>query len=237
MRQNGQRSKVFLFEHPVYEDDLAGVIYRPCWWKPCSHGENAIGCHVGCINVETSDSWEIFNDVTTYTYDSPLSEDMRRARWLQSDLVSILQETLPVPVEICNMTARYAICEHAAQITRALSTGARDNDFTVSVSAGIWACYVEFEGVNYITSLTNEPGGSSTPAIYTPRSGRVASIIYVAENHLGILQLLFGNEPEAPAIGERQGVWWKVLHVSKSNPTIRGHTDVSYTFTAHCWLG
>ncbi|PFH55029.1 hypothetical protein XA68_10962 [Ophiocordyceps unilateralis] len=225
VRQNGQRSKMFRFEHPGLEDDLCGVAYRPCWWMPCSHGEKAIGCHVECVNVETSGSREIFNDATAYAYDSPLSEDTRRARWLQSDLASVLEKTLPLPVEICNMAARYGAREHAVQITRTLRPKESNSDFSVSIAADIWARYVEFEGVSYIATLANEPGGSSTPAIHTPRSGQVVDVLYIAKNHLGIRQVLFCNTSEVPVISERQGVWWKALHVSKSDPTVRGQTD------------
>ena len=97
----------------------------------------------------------------------------------------------------------------------------------VSVSSNIWARYVKFEGVEYVAALANEPDKEFASLLHAEQPGKTVDVVYVAEDHLGIRQLLFGNSTEAPSVKERSGIWWRPLPLSSKAPELIWQTDVS----------
>lgn len=75
----------------------------------------------------------------------------------------------------------------------------------ISLAAKIWARYMTFEGVRYISSLANQPVDGDEE-IFAPDPERHVDTFYVARNQLGIRHLLFGHSDQAPPL-VRQHPW------------------------------
>lgn len=124
------------------------------------------------------------------------------------------------------MITQYCVREHAALNAQIQFLSKPSRNFDISTSAQIWASYVEFEGVDYIASLTNGAGHMSASRIYVPQPGHPCDTIYVAEDHLGIRQLLFCSSTEVPEVRKRPGIWWRTVSVPGGDHVLQGQTDV-----------
>lgn len=204
------------------------LFFGPCWGK-CRHDERAAACHAECISLQSTTGRELFeqitsNGVTASRYEPTPSEDLRRTSWLQSHFALAIQNAYPLPAEVCYIIAQYCVLWRAIRFQQPDQWG---GNFRVSISTEIWARYTTFEDVEYIASLTNNPGKKGYSVIHVPRSGKVINTIHLAEDHLGVRQLLFSTSEEAPPVKERTGVWWISLLLSTPDANVRGHTDVS----------
>jgi hypothetical protein len=95
----------------------------------------------------------------------------------------------------------------------------------ISLSTKLWVRYILLEGVRYIQSITNEqpPDGSAAVQLaYDPTS---VAAMFVAEDHLGVRDLLFTPSSERPAIEEQSNVWWRT--VRDPNAMLEAKTNVS----------
>ncbi|PHH73122.1 hypothetical protein CDD80_4031 [Ophiocordyceps camponoti-rufipedis] len=199
---------------------------------PGFRAKRGVKCHAECVDVLERagalqpDSMKKHIDVFTSTYDPEPSEEGRRYQWLRAHFVTVLQKALPLlSVELCGMIFNYyGVRQYAAQIAKSLKPTEGPEDLCFYVSSDVWASYVSLEGVDYVASLSNERQPSSS-LVYTPRSGRRVDAIYVAENHLGIIQVIFGNTSQVPDIGPREGVWWSILRVPGRNRRVSVKSD------------
>jgi hypothetical protein len=160
----------------------------------------------------------------TYAYFPRPAEVDRRERWLRSrlgpTLHAILGKRFSIPLELCEHIAAHChLREWAAAASRAFwgkySATPAPREHRFGISSAVWARHVEFEGVRYIAQLTNEPGRqlASFSLVYTPTRGKPADTLYVAEDYLGIRDILFASSPTTPLVPYDPGVWWKRLKI------------------------
>jgi hypothetical protein len=196
-----------------------------------------VGCHAECIAREPCTPSRARFAVMAYSYYPRLAEVERRERWYRSrlgvTLHSILNRRFSLPLEVCEHIASYChVRAWAAAASRAFwdkySTTPEPKTHRFNISSPVWARYVEFEGVRYVAHLTNEPYdqlGSFT-LLYTPtRSGR-PDRCYVAQDYLGIREVLFVSSSAMPAVQRDVNVWWKRLKVHPDS-FFEAITDVS----------
>lgn len=199
----------------------------------CPHdGERAVGCHPGCLGLVSSESRLAFINATSYRYQPPPAEDERRSCWLRLTWSSILWEIfrLPpcrLPPELCDYIAQYSLRSFAV---RAVAWESLRVPGRISFSTKVWARYALFEGVRYISSLTNKQPTEYDPKVklaFEPMSSPTDTTIFLAENHLGVRELLFASSSKVPAIEEHPNIWWRSIVVPSSNPELESQVDVS----------
>ncbi|TQN70739.1 hypothetical protein CSHISOI_04722 [Colletotrichum shisoi] len=97
----------------------------------------------------------------------------------------------------------------------------------ICISAEIWARFIDFEGVRYISSLSNSPDDGHTESIFAPSTDTAQAVdsIYVAENYLGAMQVLFCNSSTVPVVERRQRLWWRIIQLQGRCPVLVVQTD------------
>lgn len=219
-------------------DDEFGEAFEQCLGA-CSHLDGrAVGCHAACANYIPPPSRASSLQVSAYQYEPSPADVVRRLRWLRLQWIStpILRHAKPpLPQEIRLQVAKHllqgtALYRYATVRTsnhaRPKRTGQHCSSHIHLVST-IWANFTKFEGVQYISSLSNVRDEDHAEAIFTPCSSKLVDTLYIAENYLGVLQILFCNSIQTPAIESSETCWWRIVRVSEQNTMLVAQTDVS----------
>ncbi|KXH65948.1 hypothetical protein CSAL01_13571 [Colletotrichum salicis] len=227
---NGQCSGEML-NNLLMEDEF-GVTFEQCLGA-CPHlGGQAKGCHATCANYVPATSRALLLKVLEYQYEPSPSEYASRMAWLYRQYTSpILRHLKPhLPQEIHSYIAGYflrgiTLQYHAVIQTRLLPTVRESNSSFVHVSAGIWACFIAFEGNQYISSLSNTRDDYHTESVYKPTASLTVDSVYVAQNYLGVLRVLFCSSTQAPAIKRQGGLWWRIIPLHHCDTVLVTKTD------------
>ena len=204
--------------------------YGGCWHR----GEKAVGCHAECLNFVPPEFRSALFEATRYQYQPTADEERRRCRWLQLRWSKILHAAYPLPLELCDNIARYCVRPYAAMIHVGPpppgSTCPPLASSQIELSAKVWARYVRFEGLRYVSFLTNQQPSTTDESefelVFDPSSDSMDTV-YFAENHLGVRELLFTSESEMPTIPERSDIWWRpVILPGLAARTFTMQTDV-----------
>ncbi len=213
----------------------------------CSHnGERAVACHPECLALVPSESCSAFLEATSYRYQPPKVEDERRARWLRLRWRSILNDTYCLPVELCDHIAQYCLRTFAVlcglasweTISRHVAPS------HVSFSAKVWARFTLFEGLSYLLFLTNQEPTTDDARVqlaFDPEFSHLDTAMFVAEDHLGVREVILTPSFKTPTIGERpvkerQNLWWRSLVVRSLDSTREGQLDVRSRLNKSCGL-
>lgn len=194
---------------------------------------DAVGCHLKCIRHEPGfsvPSCEQFAAMA-YSYFPHPAEVDRRIRWLQSSWAQTLHRILApysVPLEICELigqccslrflaaTAAREFCKKAPRVLTHLFDPARK----------VRARYVEFEGIEYIASLTNHPVDHSSVLIHDPDAHNITvDTLCMAEDYLGLRRVFFASSPAVPTVESPPGLWWTTISLC-GRFTLEAQTDV-----------
>ncbi|KAI1207663.1 uncharacterized protein F4807DRAFT_434089 [Annulohypoxylon truncatum] len=205
------------------------ITYTQCHRACRHHGENgglAVACHSECIKFLPHQSWK-FSQALLYSFEPPFSQEKRRVAWLRSSLISNLKMPCDLPYEIKSNIAQNLLREYAVVKARSCWVDAREfqksTDLCINPSKTVWARYIEFEGVKYIASITNEPSdGHET--LFKPSSSSRVDYVYISEDHLGIRQMVF-SPSQAPTVPPLPGIWWRILPIPPSGCQLCGKTD------------
>jgi hypothetical protein len=196
-------SRELSFEPIILEEDVFCVA-RPSG-QGSTHGERAVGCHPGCLKLVPAESRTPFINATSYLYQPAPTEYQRRSRWIRLKWSSILCRTYRLPLELCDHIAQnclrvFAVLRAFASWESTLVPG------PLSFSAKVWARYTLFEGVRYISSLTNDQPAKDDPGfglVFEPMPNLDGNTIYLAEDHLGVRALLCTSSSKTPTVKER----------------------------------
>ncbi|KAG8674287.1 hypothetical protein FPOAC1_000252 [Fusarium poae] len=93
--------------------------------------------------------------------------------------------------------------------------------FALNVYNPIWGTSVMFEGIRYLSYLSNTQHEKNFERIIPKRGA--SDVLYFASNHLGIVSIYF--EEPAQSKQELPGIWWSFVHGSLRDIPIEGHTD------------
>lgn len=131
-----------------------------------------------------------------------------------------------LPLELWSIVAEYLLSYFASANLQRLWNRTPEPSYA-NISKAIWCKYVEFEGIRYIASFSNEPSSNDWELIFQPSDAPIADI-FVGGNHLGITKLLFSSSYNSPDVTEAEGIWWRKVHVEGRYLSIRGFSDVCY---------
>jgi hypothetical protein len=241
---DGQSSRKYRFdpEHLFY-DVLTGLTYNPVFWETWDILDDAVGCHFECIRLEPGRRIPRRERFLATAYDwYPLPfEIARRERWLRSAWAATLHGILrpfSAPMEICEIIAGYCSLQPAAAAAARTfwEEAPKVPAHRFHLSGRVWARHVEFEGLRYIACLTNDPGDGLGTLVYDPEPGKneAAQTLYLAEDHLGLREVLIsGSSPAAPEVDYCPGLWWKTVEIGGLSE-FQVLTDVSCSYPNTC---
>lgn len=203
--------------------------------------KQAVACHPECLALVPSESLSAFLEATSYRYQPPEVEDERRVRWLRFTWSSILSKAYPIPMELCDHIAQYCLQPFAILCGLAFWE-TRSRYITpshVSFSTKVWVRFTLFEGLRYILSLTNEQTTEHDIGVrlaVDPELAQLDTAMFLAEDHLGVREVLFTPSSQTPTIGERpikerQNIWWRSVVVPGPDSTRESQLNVSLRLT------
>jgi hypothetical protein len=177
----------------------------------CAHPfEEGVGCHPSCLRiVDGAPLGRVFQP-------SPRLERARR-RWLQDELASTIETYLPLPVELRRAVAGHPVQEFAGAKNASLSLSDRVAISNVSVASAITETYTTFKGQRYLKCIRNAPVSDDS---WVP-----PEVIYVAEDHASIRQVILAND--FITVSDVSGVWRKSFSVYGSDNPVCFHIDVT----------
>ncbi|RGP64380.1 hypothetical protein FLONG3_9567 [Fusarium longipes] len=94
--------------------------------------------------------------------------------------------------------------------------------FVVTACQPIWATSMMFEGIRYITCLSNKQESQDFRQVSTDKNGLPDKISF-ASNHLGIIAIVFGDTVLSKQ--ERLGVWWSCFRPNAKHCFLKAYTD------------
>ncbi|KAJ4111691.1 hypothetical protein NW760_006689 [Fusarium oxysporum] len=119
-----------------------------------------------------------------------------------------------LPLEICENIGRYCLSEYATKLINDVWSnkdfaGPRHATLRVTKSGSIWAQHVEFEGLQYIKSLSTTRKSESDKKLFEATSGIRVSV-YFAEGCLGIREVVITQDDNTPSLNQDKGLRWVV---------------------------
>ncbi|KAF5019171.1 hypothetical protein F66182_8821 [Fusarium sp. NRRL 66182] len=226
--------------YTTFYDDELDIKLHTCLVGECSLRTKATVCfHARCHEARFYSITPAFLAATCYTYNPSLSEERRRARYIQKALVCNLQQARLWPrelaTELWTMVAGLLLEDCAAFTAQEqLRKCDKAEEYTVDLTQPVYASYVKIDGRVYVRNLQNKArtdvkGGSRIMLLAPGKHAKEneGKDMFVAEDHLGIRQIIFASpkrcdewfrsHPSTP------GAWWK--HISqgdiRSTVTIR----------------
>ncbi|CCF40620.1 hypothetical protein CH063_11142, partial [Colletotrichum higginsianum] len=233
-RSDIKTSQPYKYSIVGFTDSVLGIDYAQCLGR-CHHDEQRAGCHVDCIEITPDFTLAKVLEVTTPAFEPPVLADKRRIRWFQSRLAGILETTtrhLPhLPEEVRHNIAAWAL-DHRLTRRRLVIDCVNKRCaekvsavLSVKTSEKIYARHVEFEGVQYIAYLTNAASDDKDILLFDPTSPTSINSLFVANDHLGVRQLLFTDSSKQCTIEQEVGVWWRALKLESLGGRIQYHSD------------
>ncbi|KAI0198268.1 hypothetical protein F4808DRAFT_436447 [Astrocystis sublimbata] len=196
------------------------VDYDGSFWIPCSpscpHNDGKkFVCHVGCLEFATSiKHGRIMSYLLQYAFKPLKTTEKRRLQILESTFVSnFTLGTRSLPPELGFMIAQYCIRELAIA---AVPTPMFDSHTrSIDVLRGLWARYVIIDGVRYYASLSDKPSAGAQ-LILSIDKVTSDDRLYVAEDHLGIRRVCFGNSTSHASGKRDMNLWWRTFAIHES---------------------
>ncbi|RSL57077.1 hypothetical protein CEP54_008467 [Fusarium duplospermum] len=68
--------------------------------------------------------------------------------------------------------------------------------------------------------IASEPDHLHNVAIYNPRDGKIADVVYTAQNCLGVVKVMFAHSSEPIEVDETPGVWWRTFAINHQDPRL-----------------
>lgn len=210
------------------------------------HQNTLLACHTTCVRAYApSPALRVcLLRVLEYWHDPLASYTTHRMRWLCSQWSStpILKLAKPnLPLELRMQIATYYLQDtflqryvmtYAPALLNNLKSHGHLSTSPLRVSVDIWAHFIYFEGIRYISSLSNSHDDYHTESFSTPCPSKPINSIYIAENHLGVMQVIFGTSIQVPLVNTRQDCWWRIVSLrGRSDPVIETYSDVSTPHT------
>ncbi|RSL95040.1 hypothetical protein CDV31_014054 [Fusarium ambrosium] len=92
-------------------------------------------------------------------------------------------------------------------------------------SEPVWGSFNDFQGVRYVRSLSNQKDPLHDAAIYNPRDGQIADVVYMAQDCLGVVKVIFAHSSEPIEVDEIPGVWWRTFAINHQDPRLYAKFD------------
>ncbi|XEU97718.1 hypothetical protein FSHL1_003004 [Fusarium sambucinum] len=206
----------FEYKTPVFDPEDQQYISPRRWSR---YREVVPASHQSCIQDFPKIPMKRLWAVVRYEFQPPAFVITRR----RSVLAVLAKETVAEAGPALQKQARLGL--HALLSLHPISQQTLEGEdhayFTVNVSDTIWGTSLVFEGVRYMSYLSNKKHGESFGPMKQQR-GALDSI-YFTSNHLGIISIYF--EKPAQSKQELPGIWWSCVQGISRNNIIEGYTD------------
>ncbi|KAF5251220.1 hypothetical protein FANTH_3655 [Fusarium anthophilum] len=118
-----------------------------------------------------------------------------------------------LPLEVCENIGRYCLRDYAVRLLKDAwrkksHFGTRDAAFRVTKSHEVWAQHIEFEGIQYIKSLSTTRRNESDTKLFGPAHGTRVNI-YFAEDPRGIREVIMTQDDYTP-LTQGEGLTWVI---------------------------
>ncbi|RBQ76619.1 hypothetical protein FVER14953_00283 [Fusarium verticillioides] len=118
-----------------------------------------------------------------------------------------------LPLEVCENIGRYCLRDYAARLfkdtwEKKSHFGTKDANFRVAKPYDVWAQHIEFEGIQYIKSLSTTRRNESDTKLLGAAHGTHVNIYY-AEDLLGIREVIVTEDDDTP-LTQEEGLTWVV---------------------------
>ncbi|KIL88037.1 hypothetical protein FAVG1_08920 [Fusarium avenaceum] len=166
----------------------------------------------------------------------PASFEKGRRTWLESSYARTLCITFGdrLPSTVCKIIAAGFAQERAVQIIRdawlrSENTRPASLSMTIEADMVLWAQYMGFEGNRYIKSLSYSSKGGPEVKIFE-RQGGTPLNIFIAHNHLGVVNIIATTGETVPKIDQKANQWWTILSSPSGPFSFQGRFDASSHF-------
>lgn len=184
-------------------------------------------CHYTCAKDLSPRALQVILEIVRYEFVPSLLDLKRRRQWLQTkfaqdlsdhrsdhiiglhDLTGSFQRQVAfMPPELRLCLVQFCLPQLTiACLTKAASLNAKPPLASVKAQCSIWATYVRFEGIWYISTLTNQsPGDEDKRSVLVWKPTGSLSVIHIARDHLGIRKII--PDCKAQSITCCPGLWW-----------------------------
>ncbi|KAF5672777.1 hypothetical protein FHETE_3611 [Fusarium heterosporum] len=201
--------------------------------------------HVDCVELATPDLMtgaQLDPDIwsatvhNTYLYDderpsTPWVE--RRAKRLRNLFTPKLYDALQfrLPFELCQDIAQHLTRESAVLALRDVWLGGLHRDrsevgVTVKESTTLYIGYIEIEGLRYVNYFSSALNAEASVTEVTFNKGLPVNI-FIANDYLGVRNIIFLPPGEQPDIDREPGVMWSIDRMKSLPFLITGRFDAS----------
>ncbi|KAJ0163094.1 hypothetical protein CTA2_3530 [Colletotrichum tanaceti] len=201
----------------------------------CEHmGGQGKGCHVACAQQMAPWPLQKALPMLAYQYEPTPSELDDRSKRLHEIAFGFLSATLSrasrLPPELISSIASLCLQDFAVESARNL----RDvmmprgkEKATIRLSSAIWAHVTKFEGIEYLSSLSNQVDDYHCRRIFVPDPLFPVTALCLGEDYLGVREMVFrrSSTTQGELNGlEHKGLWWRLVNLE--SPTLLVETDV-----------
>lgn len=208
--------------------------------RKCGRCNTVTFCvHRKCLSWLPLEVTTSFVAATRHTWIPPQAEKRRRLAYLHEAAAERLcqSDIAPqIPPELWSMVARHLVREFAGLAVQELDRELpKIADHSLHLDLPVYASYMRFEGNLYVRDLTNTMRQDQyhlQVCLFRPTQSEPSHAdMYIAEDHLGIRQVLFlGPKHRDTCCDGRQavpGLWWRKIAAAESLPSLELSGDVS----------
>ncbi|KAI0433509.1 hypothetical protein F5Y09DRAFT_298597 [Xylaria sp. FL1042] len=206
----GKVSRVFSFGPRKFWDDSLSITLVRCQGECLHYDGKAFPCHVECLRFAAHKPLTNMFHALAYAFEPVVAAETQRCRWIQLNFASKLSSVYRLPRELALMISQYCIREFA--ISAAWLPITAPNTYSVDLRSEVWARYVIIDGVQYFASLTNQHSADAQLILNIEKAASVDTI-YIAEDHLGIQQIHFGNLTLVKPDKNAYKLWWRTISI------------------------
>jgi hypothetical protein len=198
---------------PLYIDKSLNMSFRHCVYPYCIHRRGlAVAFHADCTRMAAGFGMSLTEcrSLTEYSY-QPTSLDHGRRRGVIRTLVEnalrkrygkLSTELWRIISDDDDLIRLYTIAE--------MSLLRGKTEFSVNPSASVWITCVNFDGVEYVSSLSNSPKTGSCQA-WESISLSASQFLYISIDYLGIRQVI--ADPSRAKSNSKYPEHWKTVPI------------------------
>lgn len=190
--------------------------------KACFHPHGfTVAFHLECFLC-----WPLTRSIcqrAIYNFESPPLPP--RTSTLDS-IASSLGNKFDMPFEILRLIATYLLPTYSAALS-SVESSTQSQTIQIDCSQEIWAYFVKFRGVVYISKISNEVEnpihGQRRVLIYRQVKGDTYNL-YIARDGWGIRRIAIQKQGTPVQFKQSNNIWWDML--GWEGETLYGSTDV-----------
>jgi hypothetical protein len=210
---------------PLYIDKSLNMSFRHCVYPYCAHRRGlAVAFHAECTRMAAHFGVALtkYRSLTDYTYQPACLDHGRRWRVVRTLVENALRkrfgklspELWRIVSDDDGLIRLYTIAE--------MSLLRKETGSSIDPSASVWVKSVNFDGVEYVSSISNSPIAGSRQA-WESTSLSASPFLYISSDYLGIRQVI--ADPSRVKSNASYSEHWKTVRINGEMLSFTG--DVS----------